>query len=196
MITLFIITINVVVYIFMVREGVSWIAPNPQDLLEWGANQKNIIIEQREYIRLLKASFIHVGIIHLFFNMYCLSSIGLLAERILGSFYYLFAYLVCAIAANYASASFNLPQIVSCGASGAIMGIAGTVLAATLSMGRKNKVASKVYQSLLSFLIINISIGFVIPIVDNVNHIGGAITGIFMGIVAIILGIVRRDIFE
>jgi rhomboid protease GluP len=196
MITLFIITINVVVYILMVIKGVSWIAPTPQDLFEWGANQKNIVLNEREYIRLLKASFIHVGIIHLFFNMYCLSSIGLLAERILGSFYYLFAYLVCAIAANYASANFNLPEIVSCGASGAIMGIAGTVLAATLSIGRKNKIASKVYQSLIYFLVINIAIGFVIPIVDNANHLGGAIIGIFMGILAILLGVVRRDIFE
>jgi rhomboid protease GluP len=84
---------------------------------------------------LITSMFLHFGIIHIG-NMWCLLSLGRLAEKLLGSLTLFGVYLLTGIGASLLSLSWD-PMRVSAGASGAIFDIAG-VLITTLYFGKHN----------------------------------------------------------
>lgn len=81
----------VLVYISMVASGVHFINPTPESLVLWGANFTTLTF-QGEYWRLLSNCFLHIGFIHLLFNMYALLFIGLLLEPVIGKWKLGFAF--------------------------------------------------------------------------------------------------------
>ena len=76
--------INIAVFIAMVALGVSIFEPETQQVLHWGADYGPYTLGG-QYWRLITSMFVHFGIIHIFGNMWCLWSLGRLAERLLGS---------------------------------------------------------------------------------------------------------------
>jgi len=74
--------INCAVYLAMVLRGVSASNPSVQDLVHWGANFGGYVLAG-QWWRLLTAAFVHVGILHLATNMWCLWNLGLLGEPLL-----------------------------------------------------------------------------------------------------------------
>ncbi|MEO7664225.1 MAG: rhomboid family intramembrane serine protease, partial [Candidatus Limnocylindrales bacterium] len=82
-----------------------------------------------ELYRLLTASLLHVNIVHLALNMYALYLLGPLVERIWGTATFGLFYLLAAAAG--ATASFVFTPVDSVGASGAIFGLVGVLLAGT-----------------------------------------------------------------
>lgn len=114
--------INIVIFIAMLASGVSWIAPEPGQVLRWGADYGPYTLGG-QYWRLIASMFLHFGIIHLAGNMWCLWSLGQLTEKLLGSISVLGLYLLTGIGASLLSLSWD-PMRVSAGASGAIFGIA------------------------------------------------------------------------
>ena len=76
--------INIGVFIAMLASGVSWIKPEIDQVLHWGANYGPYTLGG-QYWRLITAMFLHFGIIHLAGNMWCLWSLGQLTEKLLGS---------------------------------------------------------------------------------------------------------------
>ena len=81
------------------------------------------------------------------------------------------------------SASFFTPRTVTVGASGAIFGIVGALIAA-FYLG-KLPVAKEVVQSILRSLVIvigfNLIYGFSSSNISNAAHIGGCVTGLVLG---------------
>ena len=75
--------INCAVYLAMVVRGVSATNPTVTDLVHWGANFGGYVLAG-QWWRLLTAAFVHVGILHLATNMWCLWNLGLLGEPLLG----------------------------------------------------------------------------------------------------------------
>ena len=148
-------------------------------LIRLGANVQELV-ESGEYFRLLTAIFLHGGIIHLFFNMYALYSIGNFIETYFGRSKYFAVFILTGIVGSLTSYLFT--RGFSVGASGAVFGLLSLLLA--------QKLKRKVYyaelpidtRSILIIVGINLLLGFTIPNVDNAAHIGGLISGTILGL--------------
>lgn len=170
-VSLILIVINVLVFLLPFLLFFSGPLGNSFDnflALGWKENQA---IENGEYYRLLTAIFLHGGMLHLFFNMYSLYAIGPFVERFFGSLTFLSIYLSAGVAGSIASFVFS-PYVPSVGASGAIFGLAGALLA--ISMRSKNM---KLFQNIFLIILINLFIGLSVPNIDNWGHIGGLVFG-------------------
>jgi membrane associated rhomboid family serine protease len=152
-----------------------------QEAIRWGANYGPLTL-QGEWWRLLTNVFIHQGIVHIAFNMWCLWNLGQLCESLYGRWTYAAIYLACGLGASIASVAWH-PNGSSVGASGAIFGLAGALITA-LKLGEfsvPRSALSGTLRSLGAFVVYNLIFGFILPGVDNTAHIGGLITGLIVG---------------
>jgi membrane associated rhomboid family serine protease len=122
-----------------------------------------------QWYRLLSATFLHAGILHLLFNMYALYVLGPNLERLLGSRQFFGLYFLSALGGSTLGLWFSDPNSNSIGASGAIFGL----LTATIVIGRHLRAD---VSQLIVLLVINAVIGFSGGI-DWRAHFGGALTG-------------------
>src|SRR6266581_7162370 len=118
-----IIGINVLVFVAMGLSGVSAVEPRTADLVKWGANTGVQTLFAQPW-RMLTSNYVHIGIVHIALNMWCLWNLGALAERIFDRWTYILGYTACGIAGSIVSLWWH-PTAVGAGASGAIFGIAG-----------------------------------------------------------------------
>ena len=126
--------------------------------------------------------FLHIGLIHIATNMWCLWSIGPLAERVFGRWIYLLLYFYTGVSASLLSLLAH-PLVPSAGASGAIFGVAGALIPA-FYFGRlpiPPQAVKATLRSLVIFAIINLAIGAKVPGIDNAGHIGGLALGLLAG---------------
>jgi rhomboid protease GluP len=170
-------------FIGMVMKGASVTQPTPDQLLRWGANFGAFTLTG-QWWRLLTAMFVHIGIVHLALNMWCLWDLGILAEYLYGPKTFLALYLMSGLAASVVSLARN-PLVVTAGASGAIFGLAGALIA-TLYLGKLVAPPGALRISLASLVVFaayNLAYGFVKGGIDNGAHIGGLISGLLLGAV-------------
>ena len=173
--------INAAVFLGMAISASNIMNFSPLELVRWGGNLGALTISG-EWWRLLTNVFVHGGIIHIAFNMWCLWNLGALAESLYGRWTYATIYLICGVGASLASAAWH-PYTPSVGASGAIFGLAGALLAA-FKLGEfsvPRSALSGTLRSLGAFVVYNLIFGFAIPGIDNAAHIGGLITGLIVG---------------
>ncbi|MCP4269697.1 MAG: rhomboid family intramembrane serine protease [Candidatus Brocadiaceae bacterium] len=177
-ITPILINLNLLIFILMAVSGVNILLPDNDSLINWGANFRPVTLEG-EWWRLLTSCFLHIGIFHLFMNMYALLYIGVLLEPHLGRTRFTAAYLLTGIAASITSLWWH-ELTISAGASGAIFGIYGVFLA----MLTTNLIEKSARKSLLTsigiFVVYNLLYGMKDGI-DNAAHIGGLISGLMIG---------------
>lgn len=175
--------INVAVFVAMVLRGVSPISPTPEQLMQWGANNAGSVLINDQWWRIITAMFVHVGIIHLATNMWCLWNLGLLAEPLMGSFGVVAAYVLTGAAGNLLSVlwnglQFNVAAVSQqinhqtvdswpyfppgVGASGAVFGIAGAliVLLKSTHLPVPREELKRLRKSVIYFAAINLVIGF------------------------------------
>jgi len=113
---------NVAVFLGMALAGSTVMDFSPQETIRWGANWGPLTLSG-EWWRLLTCVFVHGGIIHIGFNMWCLWNLGALAESLYGRWTYAAIYLICGVGASLASVAWH-PGAPSVGASGAIFATA------------------------------------------------------------------------
>jgi rhomboid protease GluP len=175
--------INAAVFLGMALSTSTIMEFPVNELVLWGGNVGALTISG-EWWRLITNIFVHAGIIHIAFNMWCLWYLGALCESLYGRFTYVAIYLICGIGASLASAAWH-PYVPSIGASGAIFGLAGALLAA-FKLGEfslPRSALSGTLRSLGAFVIYNLIFGFALPGIDNSAHIGGLVTGLIVGAV-------------
>jgi len=180
--------INCAVFIIMLLSGVSLMDPTTGQLVLFGADV-GVYVLQGEWWRLLTATFVHAGIIHLGLNMWCLWNLGLLGEPLLGPVGLIAVYLFTGIAGDLLSIAVH-PQIVGVGASGAIFGIAGVLILLLKSplLPVPQSELKRLRQSVIYFAALNLIIGFGTAIfpspvkTDNMAHLGGFLSGFLIGI--------------
>jgi rhomboid protease GluP len=177
-----IVGINVAIFLVMVACGMHFVQPDVHGLLRWGANYGPKTING-QWWRLLTCTFLHIGVLHLGFNMLVLWDAGRLAERLLGNAGFLLVYLLCGLAGSLASLWWH-PGIVSAGASGAIFGVYGALLG-FLAL-RRDTIPFEVLKGLRSsafvFLIYNVFFGLTVPGIDMAAHLGGLAAGFVCGL--------------
>jgi membrane associated rhomboid family serine protease len=151
--------------------------------IHWGANV-GVLTFSGEWWRLLTNVFVHGSLLHIAFNMWCLWNLGQLCESLYGQWTYAAIYLICGLGASLASAAWHIHTLTpSVGASGAIFGLAGALIAA-FKLGEfsvPRSALSGTLRSLGAFVVYNLIFGQVIPGIDNAAHVGGLITGLTVG---------------
>jgi membrane associated rhomboid family serine protease len=133
-----------------------------------------------EYWRLWTVTLLHGSVLHLFFNMYALYLAGPIVERWYGSIRLLVFYLACAAAGSVGSFVFG-GDIPSVGASGAIFGLFGILLAGSRLHRPVDRASRGIVGQLGMLILINIGLGFAISNIDNAAHLAGLAAGLVIG---------------
>lgn len=170
--------VNALIYLWMYRQGhgdVNSVAA------QFGAKE-NALIRAGQWQRFLTPIFLHGGEIHLLTNCLSLYWLGSQIENLYGWRKYVLLYLVAGFTGNVLS--YLLSTSASLGASGAIFGLVGAGLVFPLRF--KEYVPERARKQILRQLgivaVINLSIGFTIPRIDNFAHLGGLAGGAFMAL--------------
>jgi rhomboid protease GluP len=184
-VTRVLIAANTLVFLALGLAGVGWMAADGGKLVAWGSNFGPYTTDG-DWWRPLMAMFIHSGAIHLAFNMWALASFGPVVERIYGSTRYASLYVVAGLAGGLASVAWN-PAVNSVGASGAIFGVLGALLATWFSTDAAiaREVLRPLRASTLIFAAASLVSGLNANGIDNANHLGGLVAGLFMGLVVV-----------
>lgn len=144
------------------------------------------LIAAGEYWRLFAAMFLHSGWMHLGLNAFGLFVFGQQLEQLYGHGRFIAIYVLAGLAGSVTSYALNLSfvsQAIGVGASGAIFGVLGGLVAFFLS--HRNQLGDMGRRTLMGLLVlagINLVFGFVTAGVDNFAHIGGLVCGIVLGI--------------
>jgi rhomboid protease GluP len=173
----------VLVYIAMVATGVPWLSPSALQLTDWGANRGINVVLDREYWRLITTVFLHGGLIHLAMNMWSLLVVGPLVERLYGNLAFAVVYLASGVGGALASLAAS-PFRIGVGASGAICGILGALVAFLIVHRRAiPRSILKSFRGSLTFVVISMAIlGILVPNIDQQAHLGGLGTGFLSGL--------------
>ncbi len=153
--------------------------PNGIDIIKWGANFAPLTLSG-DWWRLLSCVFVHIGIIHIAFNMYALLSVGSYLEPMLGKTRYIIAYLCTGVFASLASLWWHTEPVPSAGASGAIFGMYGVFLALLTTNIIPKQIRKALLQSIAIFVGYNLLYGLKSGI-DNAAHMGGLLSGALIG---------------
>ncbi|WP_263359037.1 rhomboid family intramembrane serine protease [Acidicapsa ligni] len=192
--TYILVGINCLVFLGMVFSGVSIMNPTTQQLMHSGANNPVHVLIYGEWWRIITAMFVHVGIIHLATNMWCLWNLGLLAEPLLGPAGVFAAYILSGAAGNLLSIGydsfFKSGTLVGAGASGAVFGIAGVliILLKSKRLPIPPKELAGLRRYVIYFALINFVLGFgsmavrTAVQIDNMAHLGGFLGGILFAL--------------
>lgn len=177
-VTFILIAVNLLVYFVMLLQGVDYVNPNATDIVSWGGNLK-FNVTGGEWWRLITAVFVHIGIFPLVVNMFGLYFIGLMVEPILGKLKFLIAYLSTGIIAGLASILW-VEEGVTAGASGAVFGMYGVLLAFATTSYINKKFPVVWAVCITAYAVFNIVLGTQ-GANDNAANIGGFIAGIVIG---------------
>jgi rhomboid protease GluP len=175
--------INIVVFVLMSLDTSSTASATAEGLklVRWGSNA-GLLTLRGQWWRLVTSMFLHGGLMHIAFNMFALWQVGRLVERMFGSARFIGLYMIAGVCGSLASVLWN-PHVNSVGASGAIFGIIGGLLAFIRrpDSGVPGTIVKDLRGSLTGFLLFNIAAGLVYPHTDNAAHIGGLVGGYLAG---------------
>jgi len=151
---------------------------NGETLYRLGACFGPSIYQRHEWYRLITAMFLHGGLIHIGFNMMVLMDIGPIVEEVYGSARYLFLYVVMGAASFVVS---SLAGHLSLGASGAILGLVGLMIAITTRRG--GAYMRELRSRLISWVVTIFAMGLLFTGMhtDNWAHAGGLAAGFLLG---------------
>ncbi len=193
--TYVLLAINCGVFALMALRGVSITSPRPEQLVHWGADYGPFVLVYGEWWRLLTAMFVHIGLLHLLLNMWCLWNLGLLGEPLLGGPGLVVAYLLTGFAGNLLSiathpglANGGAGGVIGAGASGAIFGLAGVLIVLLRSplLPLPPPERKQLRGSVIRFAVLNFVLGFGFDAghfslqVDNTAHLGGFLAGLLL----------------
>ena len=181
--TTFLVTVNVLVYIYTSVVGGNFIQTNHSVLIQLG--QANINVLHGEYWQMLTSIFVHVDITHIALNMLFLIIFGLRAEELFTTEEYFSVYMLSGLSGSLLTLFLMSPYTLSAGASGAIFGMYG----AGIIYMRKTFGQSIVGALLYAFMLLMLSTGAGVNIVA---HFGGLAAGLIIGYA---LAKSRRDLF-
>jgi membrane associated rhomboid family serine protease len=133
------------------------------------------LVADGEWYRVLSAMFLHGSVTHLLFNSWALWLFGPAIERRFGSSSFVSLYLASGISGGAAYQVSGRMQF-AVGASGAIFGLFGAILAA-MSRERHSPAGRAMFSQLLLLLIINLALPFVVPNIAWEAHLGGLAAG-------------------
>lgn len=174
---------NVIVYLICTFTG--------NLLYNIGELDAAAVLLRGEYGRIIYSMFLHAGIDHLFNNMVILFFLGAMIEKVTGHIQLLLIYLLSGIGANICSLLYKvmtMDSMASVGASGAIFGLDGVLLARILL--DRQAMPDVTPRRVLLMIVLSLYSGFTAHNIDNAAHVGGLLTGFAAG--ALLCALRRR----
>ena len=174
---------NVIVYLICTFTG--------NLLYNIGELDAAAVLLRGEYGRIIYSMFLHAGIDHLFNNMVILFFLGAMIEKVTGHIQLLLIYLLSGIGANICSLLYKvmtMDSMASVGASGAIFGLDGVLLAWILL--DRHAMPDVTRRRVLLMIVLSLYSGFTAHNIDNAAHVGGLLTGFAAG--ALLCALRRR----
>ena len=194
-----------------VWTGISALLTTPFDydtISRFGGCDGYMVQDQGQWWRLLTGAFVHVTLLHILVNMWCLWNLGLLGEPLLGWRGLATTYALTGIAGNMLSLGVHTASrqfAMVAGASGAVFGIAGIliVLLSNRRLAMPWKELRSLRQSVVQFAVLNLMLGLLPQVllsfsgsgsgrvrtglsslgnIDNMAHLGGFLCGLAMGV--------------
>ena len=179
--TILLVAANVVAYVWQTTTGGGvdfdhgWLTPQA-------------VFEHGQWWRIFSAAFLHASIAHIGLNMLALYSLGNEVEAIYGKARFGLLYFLAIVGSGLAIVYFSPYAQPTLGASGAIYGLFGAIVAVGLRLGKRGR---SVIMSVVPVLVLNLVFTFSIPGISWQAHVGGLITGIVAGY-ALFMGSRRR----
>lgn len=132
--------------------------------------------------RVVTATFLHGGLMHVGLNLFALWQVGAVGERLFGHRNFLLAYAGSGLLGSFLSLWWK-PAVLSVGASGAIFGLYGALLAYLIFERRAVPPAllRELRTSTVAFIGFSLFAGFTLPGIDNAAHVGGLVAGFVLG---------------
>jgi hypothetical protein len=166
--------------------------PYPDALSEWGGKNSVLILEDGEWYRLVTPILLHAGVIHLLGNVAVQLEMGQFFEKEWGSVRWMIIYITSAFGSSILSVCI-MPNAVSVGSSGAVMGLFGAKLAEVLikvcerKVTKQERIGHQVRSEqccAVSCSVVVVMLFSFIPYVDWAAHLGGLVAG-FVAAVAV-----------
>jgi membrane associated rhomboid family serine protease len=177
------VALNVSVFLVATALGGGLLKSNPEVMIRLGTDYTPLTLSG-QWWRLLTSIFLHFGLFHIALNMWALYVNGRVAERIFGSIRYLVIYLVAGLCGSLVSLLWH-PIVNGAGASGAIFGILGSMLAFFLK--REGGVPASVIKAQMTsvsvFVVYSLLYAARYQGIDNAAHLGGLLGGFVMGFI-------------
>ena len=169
------VAINVIVFLICTFSGDMLYNKGELDVMS--------VLVGRQYGRIVWAMFLHAGIEHLFNNMVILFFLGAMIEKVTGHISFLALYFLSGIGGNLCSLLAKLLQMdysASVGASGAIFGLDGVLLAWILL--DRHSMPDVTPKRVILMIALSLYSGFTAQNIDNAAHVGGLVTGFLAGL--------------
>jgi rhomboid protease GluP len=157
--------------------GAALLSPSLESLIGSGALETSLVASG-QWWRLLTCVFVHIGALHILFNLYALLSVSSFLEEEIGSARYLSVFLLSGLGGS--AASFLLhARVVTAGASGAIFGLIGFAVSFYKREGSAR--GRDIRSFMLRWALYVFVFGFFVRGVDNFAHAGGFAAGFLLG---------------
>ena len=180
-----VVVINVIVFCLCIFTG--------EMLYYKGGVERFAILEQQEYGRLIWAMFLHSDTAHLFNNMIILFFLGAMLEKEIGHVWLTIIYFLSGLGGNIVSLARKVmtgSASLSVGASGAVFGLDGLLLALVIfSQDFRNSVSP---GRVVLMIALSLYDGFMGSNIDNAAHVGGLIVGFLAGTVIVLARDIRN----
>jgi len=184
----FVVGLSVVMYVLMLIGSrgeimggslFSLISPNTTNLLLFGASGAVPVFVLDRWWTVLSATWLHAGLLHIFFNMYWVRQIGPAVADLYGPGRLVIIYTVSGVAgfvlSSFAGAYFQFMPFralqgaqLTVGASASIFGLFG----ALVYYGRRTG-SSETYRMATQYVLMMFVFGLIMPGIDNYAHAGG-----------------------
>jgi rhomboid protease GluP len=182
-----IISINVGMYILSIlfdprSTGLTphpliFLSPSEPILKLLGATGTIPINEYHRYWTLLSASYLHGGILHIFFNMAALNQLAAVVNREFGVYRMFAIYTLGGIVGFWIS--YLAGVYLTIGASASVCGLVGAILYYGKSRG--GVYGKHLYRQIAVWVVFLFIFGMVVPGINNWGHGGGILAGIIFG---------------
>lgn len=153
-----------------------------ETMVRFGALWMPWVLTAGQWWRLITAVFLHGGLIHFFFNTYVFVQLAPLVEEEYDTPRMWVAYIASGACGFVATCIWQLLRgrpAPSLGASGAILGLMGLLLA--YGMRRGGGVGARLRSIMTQYILYIFLVGLLFRGIDHAAHLGGVLTGFALG---------------
>jgi membrane associated rhomboid family serine protease len=179
-----------VLVVFFILENVFAVTPGVKSdpslatLFALGALSSKAILSGGQWYRLFTAPLLHASVAHLIGNGVALLMAGWLLERLVGRLWFFALFVIGALGGSLMSLAVGSPNLISVGASGALMGLFAALCVSSFRLASPARLRTQIYSGrvLIPSLFPFLSTSTVH--IDYGAHFGGALSS---GVVAAVL---------